>query len=112
MLILREIDREEFKKVMALMRGHNRQGAFQKGGLRTGLRIGGHVENGGVVHYFFGEDGNQRLKHDKFVQFLKDLHHEVCSFTSRFRLCHNASTHLFILLSLSSVFLVLCAFGF
>ncbi|KAI3821715.1 hypothetical protein L1987_09287 [Smallanthus sonchifolius] len=72
-----EIDREEFKKVMALMRSHNRQGAFQKGGLRTGLRIGGHVENGGLVHYFFGEDGNHRLQHDKFVQFLRDLHHEM-----------------------------------
>lgn len=77
--VLREIDREEFKKVMALMRSHNRQGAFQKRGLRTGLKVGGHVENGGLVHYFFGEDGNDRLQHDKFVQFLRDLHHEVCS---------------------------------
>ncbi|XP_076919194.1 calcium uptake protein, mitochondrial-like [Bidens hawaiensis] len=72
-----EIDREEFKKVMALMRSHNRQGAFQKRGLRTGLKVGGHVENGGLVHYFFGEDGNDRLQHDKFVQFLRDLHHEM-----------------------------------
>nr|XP_043606466.1 calcium uptake protein, mitochondrial [Erigeron canadensis] len=71
------IDREEFKKVMALMRGHNRQGAFQKNGLRTGHRVGGHVENGGLVEYFFGEDGNQRLQHEKFVQFLQDLHHEM-----------------------------------
>ncbi|MFS7996814.1 putative calcium uptake protein/3 [Helianthus anomalus] len=72
-----EIDREEFKKVMALMRSHNRQGAFNKRGHRTGLRIGGRVENGGLVHYFFGEDGNQRLQHDKFVQFLRDLHDEM-----------------------------------
>lgn len=72
-----EIDREEFKKVMTLMRGYNRQGAFKKGGHRTGLRVGGHLENGGVVHYFFGEDGNQRLQLEKFVQFLRDLHHEM-----------------------------------
>lgn len=79
LFLLREIDREEFKKVMSLMRSHNRQGAYQKRGLRTGLRVRGHVENGGLVHYFFGEDGNQRLQHDKFVQFLRDLHHEVCT---------------------------------
>ncbi|XP_071701944.1 calcium uptake protein, mitochondrial-like isoform X2 [Rutidosis leptorrhynchoides] len=72
-----EIDREEFKKVMALMRSHNRQGAFQKDGLRTGLRVAGHVENGGLVHYFFGEDGNQKLQLEKFVQFMRDLHHEM-----------------------------------
>ncbi|KAJ0681483.1 putative calcium uptake protein/3 [Helianthus annuus] len=72
-----EIDREEFKKVMALMRSHNRQGSFNKRGHRTGLRIGDRVENGGLVHYFFGEDGNQRLHHDKFVQFLRDLHDEM-----------------------------------
>ncbi|KAI3506111.1 hypothetical protein L1887_28467 [Cichorium endivia] len=72
-----EIDREEFKKVMALMRSHTRQGAFQKNGHRSGLRIGGHVENGGLVTYFFGEDGNKRLQHKKFVQFLHDLHHEM-----------------------------------
>ncbi|KAK9079994.1 hypothetical protein SSX86_001669 [Deinandra increscens subsp. villosa] len=72
-----EIDKEEFKKVMALMRSHNRQGAFQKKGHRTGLKVGSHVDNGGLVHYFFGEDGNQRLQHDKFVQFLRDLHLEM-----------------------------------
>ena len=61
------------------MRGYNRQGAFKKGGHRTGLKVGGHRENGGVVHYFFGEDGNQRLQLETFVQFLRKLHHEVCS---------------------------------
>ncbi|PWA52609.1 calcium-binding EF hand family protein [Artemisia annua] len=74
-----EIDREEFKKVMNLMRGYNRQGAFKKAGHRTGLKVGSHRENGGVVHYFFGEDGNQRLQLEKFVQFLRDLHHEMVS---------------------------------
>ncbi|GMQ02995.1 hypothetical protein CsSME_00048979 [Camellia sinensis var. sinensis] len=29
----REIDREEFKRVMALMRAHNRQGAIHRDGL-------------------------------------------------------------------------------
>ncbi|KAL7597390.1 calcium uptake protein, mitochondrial [Lactuca sativa] len=72
-----EIDREEFKKVMALMRGHNRQGAYQKGGNRTGFKVGGRLENGGLVNYFFGEDGNKRLQLENFVQFLRDLHHEM-----------------------------------
>lgn len=29
------------------------------------------------MEYFFGKDGSRRLKHDKFVQFLRDLHEEV-----------------------------------
>ncbi|MFS7985311.1 putative calcium uptake protein/3 [Helianthus anomalus] len=68
---------EEFKKVLALMQSHNRQGVINKRGHRTGLRVGGCVENGRLVHFFFGEDGNQRLQHDKFVQFLRDLHDEM-----------------------------------
>ena len=73
----REIHREEFKKVMALMRAHNRQGALHRDGLRAGHNLGGSVENGGLVAYFFGEDGKRCLHHDKFVQFLRDLHDEV-----------------------------------
>ncbi|KAL3497323.1 hypothetical protein ACH5RR_040055 [Cinchona calisaya] len=73
----REIDRDEFKKVMALMRAHNRQGALHRDGLRAGHSLGGLVENGGLVEYFFGEDGKRRLHHDKFVQFLRDLHYEM-----------------------------------
>ncbi|XP_027183323.1 calcium uptake protein, mitochondrial [Coffea eugenioides] len=73
----REIHREEFKKVMALMRAHNRQGAFHRDGLRAGHSLGGSVENGGLVAYFFGEDGKRCLHHDKFVQFLRDLHDEM-----------------------------------
>ncbi|KAM7492933.1 hypothetical protein LguiB_027542 [Lonicera macranthoides] len=72
-----EIDREEFKKVMALMRAQNRQGAQNRDGRRAGTRIGGDVENGGLVEYFFGKDGTTRLHHDKFVQFLRDLHDEM-----------------------------------
>lgn len=76
-IIRREIDKEEFKKVMALMRACNRQGAQHRGGLRSGLKVRGSVENGGLVEFFFGEDGNARLQLDKFVKFLRDLHNEV-----------------------------------
>ncbi|KAH9619039.1 hypothetical protein KSS87_009871 [Heliosperma pusillum] len=76
-----EIDRDEFKQVMALMRAQHRQGANHRDGLRTGLRsgikIGGAVENGGVVEYFFGENGETQLHLDKFVQFLRHLHDEI-----------------------------------
>ncbi|KDP33558.1 hypothetical protein JCGZ_07129 [Jatropha curcas] len=72
-----EIDRKEFKKVMALMRAHNRQGAVHRDGLRTGLKVSGSVENGGLVEYFFGKDGKGCLHHDKFVQFLRELHDEM-----------------------------------
>lgn len=74
---IREIDKEEFKKVMALMRTRNRQGAVHRDGLRTGLKVNGSVDNGGLVEYFFGKDGNERLQHDKFVQFLRELRDEV-----------------------------------
>ncbi|KAJ8751634.1 hypothetical protein K2173_025790 [Erythroxylum novogranatense] len=72
-----EIDKEEFKQVMKLMRACNRQGAVHKDGLRTGLKVNGSVENGGLVEHFFGKDGKGRLQHDKFIQFLRDLHNEM-----------------------------------
>ncbi|CAL5440139.1 unnamed protein product [Camellia sinensis] len=72
-----EIDREKFKRVMALMRAHNRQGAIHRDGLRAGLRVGCSVENGGLVEYFFGKDGKKCLQHEKFVQFLRSLHAEM-----------------------------------
>lgn len=68
---------EEFKKVMALMRSYNRQGASHRDGLRIGLKVSKSVEDGGLVEYFFGKDGKGHLQHDKFVQFLRDLHEEV-----------------------------------
>lgn len=64
---------------MALMRACNRQGCQHRGGFRTGLKVSGSVENGGLVDYFFGEDGNARLQLDKFVKFLRELHDEVSS---------------------------------
>lgn len=59
------------------MRTYNRQGCQHRGGYRTGLKVSGSVENGGLVEYFFGEDGNTLLQLDKFVKFLRDLHNEV-----------------------------------
>nr|KJB65881.1 hypothetical protein B456_010G116800 [Gossypium raimondii] len=73
-----EIDKEEFKKVMALMRANNRQGAVHRDGLRTGLKVTGSVEDGGLVEYFFGKDGKARLQHDKFIEFMRKLQDEVC----------------------------------
>ncbi|KAK8991713.1 hypothetical protein V6N11_062711 [Hibiscus sabdariffa] len=72
-----EIDKEEFKKVMALMRANNRQGAVHRDGLRTGLKVTGSVEDGGLVEYFFGKDGNTRLQHAKFVEFMRKLQDEM-----------------------------------
>ncbi|AQK44617.1 calcium-binding EF hand family protein [Zea mays] len=73
----RVIDREEFKKVMSLMRSFNRQGSTHKDGLRIGLKVGQPVENGGVVEYFFGSDGNEPLHCVRFSNFLKELHDEI-----------------------------------
>lgn len=84
----REIDKEEFKTVMSLMRSQHRQGIVHRDGLRTGLHMSGSVKDGGLVEYFFGKDGNKKLKHDKFTKFLKDLSEEVSnSLTLQFHLC-------------------------
>lgn len=68
--------------MMALMRTHNRQGAVHRDGLRTGMRVSGHVEDGGLLENFFGKDGQGSLPHDKFVTFLRDLQDEVNLFFS------------------------------
>lgn len=75
----REIDREEFKKVMALMRSQNKHYRDVRG-----LGHKGSVEAGGLVEYFFGSDGKASLKHERFVQFLRDLHNEVRNFSLTF----------------------------
>ncbi|TQD94726.1 hypothetical protein C1H46_019669 [Malus baccata] len=72
-----QIDKEEFKKVMGLMRACNRQGAYHRAGLRPGLKVHGSVEDGGLVEYFFGKDGKDSLQLDKFVKFLGDLQDEM-----------------------------------
>jgi hypothetical protein len=92
---------------MALMRAHNRQGAQHRDGLRTGLKCHGSVENGGLVEYFFGKDGKERLQHDKFFQFMLDLHDEV----SRLPLLHKLLIALkLILLSIAVAALVATRF--
>lgn len=65
---------------MALMRSYNRQGACHCDGRRHGFKVERSVENGGLLEFFFGKDGNENLQHDKFVNFLTDLHNEVSSF--------------------------------
>ncbi|KAM0843670.1 hypothetical protein ACQ4PT_057557 [Festuca glaucescens] len=74
-----EIDKEEFKKVMTLMRSYNRQGAAHRDGLRIGLKVGQPVEDGGLLEYFFGKDGSETLQYEKFSNFLKQLHDEIVS---------------------------------
>lgn len=64
-------------KVMDLMQTHTRQGASHRNGLGIGLNVGGSIETGGLIEHFFGKDGMGFLQHDKFVQFLRDLHDEV-----------------------------------
>jgi len=76
----REIDKDEFRKVMTLMRSYNRQGAAHRDGLRFGRKVCQPVEDGGLVEYFFGKDGNEHLHYDKFSSFLKQLHDEVIYF--------------------------------
>ncbi|KAL8223229.1 hypothetical protein R6Q57_020628 [Mikania cordata] len=72
-----EIDKEEFKKVMAMMRAQHRQGSRHRGGLRNGLKVSTPVENGGLLQHFFGKDGKSSLALEKFVQFFKDLNNEI-----------------------------------
>lgn len=62
---------------MTLMRAHNRQGAHHSDGHRGGHNLGGHIDSGGLLQDFFGEDGKKRLQYDTFVQFLRDLHEEI-----------------------------------
>ncbi|XP_073137882.1 calcium uptake protein, mitochondrial-like [Henckelia pumila] len=71
------IDKQEFQKVMNLMRTQNRQGANHRDGMRIGLKVSGSVEDGGLLEYFFGKDGKGRLEHQKFVQFFRKLHDEI-----------------------------------
>lgn len=70
-----EIVKQEFKKMMALMRSQNRQGANHRDGRRLGVTAS--IENGGLLDYFFGKEGNKCLQHERFVQFLRQLHDEI-----------------------------------
>ncbi|XP_051150341.1 calcium uptake protein, mitochondrial-like [Andrographis paniculata] len=72
------IDKDEFKKVMSLMRSQNRQGKTHRDGKRIGLKVSsGSIEDGGLVQLFFGKDGKDRLSHNRFVEFLRDLRDEM-----------------------------------
>ncbi|XP_024539270.1 calcium uptake protein, mitochondrial [Selaginella moellendorffii] len=73
------IDREEFKKIMSIMRSQTRQGLAQRDGRRSiAVKTGGDsVEEGGLVQLFFGEDGKKLLNFEDFVSFLCDLHEEI-----------------------------------
>ncbi|CAN0888125.1 Calcium uptake protein, mitochondrial [Linum grandiflorum] len=71
------IDEGEFKKVMSLMRAHNRQGSVHKDGLRPGLKVNGSVDNGGLLKYFFGNDESKSLQYDNFMQFMRNLQDEI-----------------------------------
>ncbi|RHN70607.1 putative EF-hand domain pair protein [Medicago truncatula] len=68
-----EIDKEEFKRVVASMRSHSKHGIHRMYEQQTDAS----VENGRMVEYLFGKDGKGRLKHDKFVKFIRDLHDEI-----------------------------------
>lgn len=56
------------------MRSHSRHGVHRRNEQQTDAS----VENGRMVEYLFDKDGKGRLKHDKFVNFVRDLHDEVC----------------------------------
>lgn len=86
----------EFKRVMTLMRSRNRQGASHRDGLRIGMKVSGSVEEGGLLEYFFGRDGTERLGHDKFVEFLRDLHNEVCLPSHSYPSSVSSCIHLFL----------------
>ncbi|GAU23119.1 hypothetical protein TSUD_305670 [Trifolium subterraneum] len=68
-----EIDKEEFKRVVTSIRSHSRHSVRRRDERLTDASI----ENGRMVEYLFGKDGKGRLKHDKFVKFISDLHDEI-----------------------------------
>ncbi|TQD88396.1 hypothetical protein C1H46_026055 [Malus baccata] len=71
---IKDIDRQEFNKVMALMRSQGKQNM-------EGHKPKVSVEDKGLLEYFFGKDG-KRLKLERIVQFFRDLHEEVCDLFS------------------------------
>eukprot|EP00249_Psilotum_nudum_P014966 c25095_g1_i1 orf=292-1770(+) len=86
------IDREEFKKIMGIMRGRTRQGTAQRNGCRLGLKNKIPVENGGLVELFFGKDGKQQLRHEDFEIFLKELKEEIVRLEfSHYDFCNRGS---------------------
>lgn len=108
LLNTREIDKEEFKKVMGMMRAQNRQGSQHRDGLRAGLKVAGSVEDGGLVEYFFGEDGKKSLQVNKFIQFLNDLHNEVCEANYPHNYTKKSFVHLSCDILTCFIFIIIC----
>lgn len=71
------IDREEFTKVMEVMRSRIRRRPLRRDGLRTVSKVENVVQNEGLVEFLFREDGKKLLKHEDFELFLKELHEEI-----------------------------------
>lgn len=46
------------------------------------------IEDGGLLEYFFGKGGKKSLKLERFVQFFRDLHEEVCDIFFGLWFCH------------------------
>ena len=63
---------------MTLMRKQNRQGARYKDGSSRRQKAAS-IENGGLIEHFFGSNGKACLRHERFAEFLRDLHNEVCN---------------------------------
>ncbi|PKI52609.1 hypothetical protein CRG98_026949 [Punica granatum] len=62
---------------MNLMRSQNRYGTNHRDGKRKMGKATESVDDGGLLEYFFGKDGTKKLQHERFVQFLRDLHDEI-----------------------------------
>lgn len=67
---------------MAVLRKQTKAGRNNRGGVRflSGMRPSGKVssvDEGGVVEYFFGEDGKKGLTLQQFQTFISELQEEV-----------------------------------
>lgn len=60
------LSKEEFKNVMKVLRRESPYASQQR-------KFNEEVENAGLFTIFFGEDGNQPLTYEQFVDFLKNL---------------------------------------
>jgi hypothetical protein len=67
---------------MAVLRKQTKAGRNNRGGVRflSGMKPSGKVssvDEGGVVEYFFGEDGKKGLTLQQFQTFISELQEEV-----------------------------------
>ena len=89
---------------MELMRSHNNK-------TKDGHRVRVGVEEGGILEYFFGKDGKKGLKHERFVQFFRDLHEEVSYNSPRLSQSYYDCYNSFGLIPLLHVFDRCCAWS-